>query len=112
MKYVLDHLNMPWDFDLLSLNDTNISINDILDHPELPWNYENVCFSKNISIKNVLDHPEIPWNIRGISAYCNITFRDFIEHPELPWDYSWLNRNHHIPKTTVRAFRIPLGIPE
>lgn len=42
-QYIIDHLEMGWNWDGVSLNPT-VTVNDIMDYPFLRWNYQILNF--------------------------------------------------------------------
>ena len=71
MEFVLAQLDMPWNWEWLSMN-PNITMKDVLAHPEMPWDWKWLSENPNITMNDVLAHPVSlsgkPWNWYGLSA--------------------------------------------
>jgi hypothetical protein len=53
MKYIEEHLNRDWDWNLLSLKQ-NLSMEFIEKHLDKPWNWTNIYINPFITTKNIL----------------------------------------------------------
>jgi hypothetical protein len=61
MKNVLDHPNLPWDWDWLSTN-PSITFQNVLDHPKKPWDWFWLSYNPSITWKNVLNNLDKNWS--------------------------------------------------
>ena len=39
---ILDNMELPWDWNIISSNNASVSFNNVINHPEVPWNYAMV----------------------------------------------------------------------
>ena len=120
MKFILEHPDYEWDWNVISYSDT-ITPNDIISHPELPWKYYNIVYiydnftidlylylisfgftfnntkklssSKYIDMNDVVKNPDIPWDYKYLSMNPNITWKIITSYPDLPWDLNWIAKN-------------------
>jgi len=57
LDYVLEHLELPWDWELLSAN-LRLTVEDVLSHPELPWKWRRLSTNPSFSKEDLASIPE------------------------------------------------------
>jgi hypothetical protein len=83
INLVLNNLDKPWDWDLVSRN-PGITMQNILDNPDKPWKWYYVSQNSDVTTQFILDNPDKPWNWYGISENPNITMQFILNHPDKP----------------------------
>jgi hypothetical protein len=108
-KFLLDNINVTWNWDKLSMN---MPIEFILSNPDLGWT-EYICLNKGLAVEIILDASDL-YNYKLLSLRRDIPFsfilvnldKDWLweslsetyfqyikDYPDLPWDYSAISIN-------------------
>jgi hypothetical protein len=95
MKYVLDHIDKPWDFIQLSLN-KSITIEDVLENLDKPWDFYHISSTKKITIDIIKKYSQLKWHFPKLSSNPNITWKDIINNFNIDWYYPGLSINQNI----------------
>ena len=125
---VLEHLEIPWNWESLLINpnlvnltlllkfyekkipdwimnyiseNPNIKLKDILNHPQLNWKWDFISSNSSITESDILAHPELPWNWCGVSMNRNITLKIVLSYPEKKWDWNHISSNPNITLTDI-----------
>lgn len=92
MKDILDHPELPWDWDFVPRN-PNATIQFVLDHPYKPWCWSSVSKLPSVTMQTVLDHPDIPWVWKELARNPGITMKDMEDNIDKPWDWTYVVQN-------------------
>lgn len=80
---------------------------DVINHPDLPWNRESLSMNKKICIDVVityLPNATNDWRWNYISQYIKI--EDVRNHPHLPWNKDKLSYNENM-KIDILSISLP-----
>jgi hypothetical protein len=93
------HLDLPWDFNELSLW---IDLDVILRHPDRGWNWHRVSSRPDIDLKIITDN-RLPWNW---SALSDIVPWHFVQsRPQIRWNWHKLSRSPKISNVVRCIYR-------
>ena len=65
-QYILDNLNLPWNWFNLSRNE-NVTWELIQKYPNLPWDYQGLSGNPNITLKIIKENSHKKWFWQDIS---------------------------------------------
>ena len=104
---VVNDLDKPWDFYVLSTRSDIATWEIVSTHPALPWSWSAMC-TKNLSvcksIQHIQAHPDMPWDWYGLSQNTDIATPEIIDrHFDLPWDWEGLSLNTAITPEFIEA---------
>jgi hypothetical protein len=86
--YVLQKLNMPWNWYTLSLKHATPEILNA--YPDLPWEWRYLSCNKNLTIEFIAKNINKPWDWTELS-YSKVITQDFItSNIDKPWDHELL----------------------
>lgn len=91
IKYVLDHVEHPWNWKGLSQNPI-IKPEDLLKYPNLNWDYTRLMYNKSFSVEFILEHDEFKWDYTELSSNPNLTIKHIIDNPNIKWDWEILSQ--------------------
>ena len=94
-KDFIAHPNLPW-IKPDVYDDLDFPFSYVLEHLELPWNWQSLSW--DISIETIKKHPELPWDWVGISQNETIT-EEFIKENIDNIDFNALSYNKFIVQT-------------
>ena len=88
MKSILINLG---NWDAISSNYPNITMEFIEKHPDKPWNWYYISLNSNITMEIIEKYPNKPWNWGGISMNPNLTMEIIEKYPNKPWNWEWIS---------------------
>jgi hypothetical protein len=104
-----DDPNIPWNWDIVSMNN-NITMDFVERNMEgVPWNWEYIARNKNLTMDFVERHlDEINWYWEIIAANPALTM-DFVErHRDINWNWSTISSN---PSLTIKFLEKNMNKP-
>lgn len=85
---ILDNLDLPWDWDIISCSNNNFVLDFVEKHPEFPWNYEKLTICDWITFDFIEKHIDLPWDYNELSMRDNLPMEFVMKHMDKPWNWN------------------------
>ena len=111
-EVIQNHLNWPWDWEIISLNMSVDVIERHLSEKGWKWDWDYISCNEKILMSHVNAHPDWPWKRQFLSRNPNLTVKFIKENPSetitigtyLDWDWDRISGNKGVVKDMIENY--------